>query len=91
MHSLLIALVACAAPQSPGSFSGAAFYDEAFVQPLSDEALATRGWPALEFPSPGVVLIDDGEVERFSFKVTRDASGFVLTLKGSDGKAQVRY
>ncbi len=91
MHSLLIALVACAAPPSPGSFSGAAFYDEAFVQPLSDEALATRGWPSLEFPSHGVVLVDDGEVERFSFTATRDSSGFVLTLKGADGKAQIRY
>lgn len=91
MHSLLFALLAGAAPPSPATFSGASFYDEAFVQDLPDDRLAQGGWPTLEFPSRGVVVTDDGEVERFTFTAKPDASGFTLIVKGTGGKPQVRF
>ncbi len=91
MHLLLFALLIGATPPSPASFKGVSFYDEAFAQALPDEALVQRGWPTLEFPSRGVVVSHDGEAERFTFTAKPDASGFVLTVKGTDGRSQVRF
>lgn len=75
---------------SPAALTGASFYDEAFVQLLPDDALAQRGWPALEFPARGVVVSHDGEAARFTFTAKPDTSGFVLTMESADGKTQVR-
>lgn len=91
MHSLLFVLVVGAAPPSPATFAGASFYDEAFVQALPDDALAQRGWPTLEFPSRGVVVSHDGEAEQLTFTAKPDTLGFVLTVKGADGKSQLRF
>lgn len=64
MISTLFALCVSATPPSPASFSAMSFYDEAFVQSREDEKLGDWGWPTLEFPSRGVVVTKDGEVER---------------------------
>lgn len=96
MLSLLLTLSVTTAPPSPASFAGVSFYDETFVQSLSDEALAARGccestWPTLEFPSRGVVEHRDGEVERFTFTAKASENGFALTLRATDGTTLVRF
>ncbi|MCA2977269.1 MAG: hypothetical protein INH37_03205 [Myxococcaceae bacterium] len=91
MFSVFVVLAAAAGPESPAAFKGLEFYDEAFAAGVADELLAESAWPTLEFPSPGVVVTEDGEVERFTFTAQPRDGGFLLVAKAADGSVRPRF
>ncbi len=92
MNSLILAVLCAAAPvgTSPALFENMNFAKEDFVKEVTDERLTRGGWPTLIFPSRGVVILADGERERFTFTAKPSGSGYTLLLKDEWGHMYTR-
>jgi hypothetical protein len=84
----LFALIASAAP-SMKELVGQRLYDEAFAARYSEPDREV--WPSVVFPSPGMVLVVDGESEQFAFKVVGKGKRLQLKTQDSQGRSAMRF